>query len=346
MISRIFVGENENTSAQRKRQIDTLKIFNDNVIEIVEDVEYKIEFNAGGTAMAILVSLSPEFPLEKPVLKISPVISHPWVNEKGEITNAPGLLNFSIHSDLGRVVQAIIREYERKPPLVPTDSSSGSTSQAGSIDVAINGRSTPSYGFPTFPTTTIPSTYSGGMYQTTYTSPSQQQFLRNETFPELANLSKEELKQLSENEDLQDEFLQNLPQMKSLYEELENMITKNEELANENLSKEPILENLRHIILNKMDTMLSLKSSYDGHSLEYQKFAEKYAPENIRESLKLAAMQSDEDSEKLASRFLNGELEVEQFIHHFIEIRKLCQSRKTKEEKLSHQLKELKKAGY
>lgn len=63
------------------------------VVELREDVEYQVQFNAGERRMAIMVSLSPEFPLEKPVLRVSPPIKHPWCNEHNEITSAPGLLN-------------------------------------------------------------------------------------------------------------------------------------------------------------------------------------------------------------------------------------------------------------
>lgn len=63
------------------------------VVELREDVEYQVQFNARERRMAIMVSLSPEFPLEKPVLRVSPPINHPWCNEHSEITSAPGLLN-------------------------------------------------------------------------------------------------------------------------------------------------------------------------------------------------------------------------------------------------------------
>ena len=65
------------------------------VTEVQQDVEYRVEFSAGGHGMAIQVSLPPEFPLEKPVLKVSPQIDHPWVNEQCEIISAPGLMNVS-----------------------------------------------------------------------------------------------------------------------------------------------------------------------------------------------------------------------------------------------------------
>lgn len=71
-----------------------VKIFY-SVIELRENVDYQVEFQAGENRMAIMVSLSPNFPLEKPVLRVSPLISHPWCNEHSEIINAPGLLNVS-----------------------------------------------------------------------------------------------------------------------------------------------------------------------------------------------------------------------------------------------------------
>lgn len=79
------------------------------VTEIQEDVEYRVEFSAGGHGMTIQVSLPPEFPLEKPVLKVSPQIDHPWVNEQCKVVSAPGLLNVSVwvfkmlHSGTGAI---------------------------------------------------------------------------------------------------------------------------------------------------------------------------------------------------------------------------------------------------
>lgn len=60
-----------------------------------EDVEYTVDFESGGKPFALIIKLSPEFPLEKPILHISPPVVHHWVSETGEITSAPGLLNVS-----------------------------------------------------------------------------------------------------------------------------------------------------------------------------------------------------------------------------------------------------------
>lgn len=63
------------------------------VSEITPNTEYSVEFNAGENKLAMLILLSEDFPMEKPLLKITPSISHQWVNENSEIISAPGYLN-------------------------------------------------------------------------------------------------------------------------------------------------------------------------------------------------------------------------------------------------------------
>lgn len=66
-----------------------------------------------------------------------------------------------------------------------------------------------------------------------------------------------------------------------------------------------------------------MKGSFDEKHKEYEKLCEKYHPESIREVLRLAAIQSDEESEMIAERFLNREIDIEQFLNQYIEKRKV-----------------------
>nr|XP_050853392.1 vacuolar protein sorting-associated protein 37A isoform X2 [Vespula vulgaris] len=421
MISRIFRGENENVAVKRKRQIDTLKIFNDNVAELREDVEYQVQFNAGERRMAIMVSLSPEFPLEKPVLRVSPPINHPWCNEHSEIISAPGLLNFTVHSDLGRVVQAIIREFSKNPPQVIEYVSPGSAKSHRDLQE----RNSPSYSlqqyadipptsynsyyntqFPQYSTSgTNPCIYnynntnSGSTYVTdnqsktfgstsqhsTFISSSRSNTLHNASpsryttnqqrtaylnshyantnyhatlpscaqakavqsfvFPELNNLSNEELKKLNEDEDRQDEFLEKHSQLKDVNMAIEDTIDWVEKTA-ANVAKEPELKQLQANVAEKIRTVAVLKARYDQLIQRYNKLSEIFTPDQIKECLRQAADESHEESEKIAEDFLNGKVDVERFLSTYIECRKLGQARRTKEEKLAHQLNELKRAGY
>lgn len=413
MISRIFRGENENVAVKRKRQIDTLKIFNDNVVELREDVEYQVQFNAGERRMAIMVSLSPEFPLEKPVLRVSPPISHPWCNEHSEITSAPGLLNFTVHSDLGRVVQAIIREFSKNPPQLLEDVSPGSTTTHRDLQ----GRNSPSYSLQQYPE--IPPTSYNSYYNTQYPqyssssntciynynhtnagnayvseahsksfSPTQHSYIastrssihnanasryttsqypnshysnanyqtlpsqsqpktpQSVVFPELNNLSNEELKRLSEDEDRLDEFLEKHSQIKDINTAIDDAIDWVQKTAEANIAKEPELNQLQAEVASKVQTVAVLKAKYDQLIQRYNKLSEVFTPDHIKECLRRAADESHEESERIAEDFLNRKIDVERFLSSYIECRKLGQARRTKEEKLAHQLNELKRAGY
>ncbi|XP_037039512.1 vacuolar protein sorting-associated protein 37A [Bradysia coprophila] len=127
------------TPDARQRQIDTLKIFNDNVNEVTPNEEYSIGFMSSNRQFHLNVYLSSSFPNEKPKLHIAPSINHQWVDgTTGEIQNAPGLLNFTIHSDLGRVVHAIIREFERFPPLLWSNEMVTSPMQAITLPTVVD----------------------------------------------------------------------------------------------------------------------------------------------------------------------------------------------------------------
>lgn len=65
---------------------------------VQEDVEYRIDFETNVGAMCLGVQLPPDFPNEKPILTIHPPVNHAWVTNERDITNAPGVLNFTVLS--------------------------------------------------------------------------------------------------------------------------------------------------------------------------------------------------------------------------------------------------------
>ncbi|KAJ8927478.1 hypothetical protein NQ314_020075 [Rhamnusium bicolor] len=306
----------------RKHQINTLKIFNDNVAELSEGEEYEICFNSGGNNLYLNVSLSQEFPNEKPMLKVVPAIIHHWVNSDGQITSAPGLLNFTVHSDLGRVVQAIIREFQRTPP--PLVSNHSSSVVSPTIPILVKKRASPiNYqSFSNIKNFSPPS----HMSQTSFLQ-------KSSAFPELSQLSLAELQLLNDNIDSQEEFIDELPQVKEQYKFLGDLIEQVEELAESNLSKQGKLEELREGIDSRIEAATKLAFENERLHVIYQNLSDKFSPRNIREQLKLAAAKADLDSEKVAESFLNGEIDVDKFVSDFIKTKTLCQTRKTKEEK-------------
>ncbi|KAL4711223.1 hypothetical protein ACJJTC_019064 [Scirpophaga incertulas] len=288
----------------RKRQIDTLKIFNERVIEITENKEYKVEFTAENKLLSLTVVLSPEFPNEQPSIFLNPVIPHPWLaDNSNQVVGAPGLINYTPHSDLGQIVQAIIRELQRSlPTLMHEDIMREATSHRHVNTTA------------------------------------------NPLFPELNKLSIEELQEILENTDLQDKLLENNPQIYQLDLETEELMSSIEEIAQDNLSKQQMLDDLKTDVIERISTITQMKINYEELHKKYQKLAEIYDPHRIRDCLKEAAMKADEEAEAIVESFLSGKIPAEAFVAQFSEKRALGQTRRARVERLAHQLTQLDKA--
>ncbi|XP_059057746.1 vacuolar protein sorting-associated protein 37A-like [Achroia grisella] len=299
MLPRSYYNEQD----LRKRQIDTLKIFNDHVIEIDENSEYSVEFTADGKNMSLNVVLSPEFPNENPSIYVNPAVLHPWIAENSnQIVGAPGLVNYSLHSDLGRVVQAIIREFQRSLPKLPNDDKCNDT------------------------------------------SPQSQVSVQSLMFPELEEFNIDELQEILENPDLQDKLLENNPQLIQLELETEEIMNSIEHIAQDNIAKQQSLDDLKTEVIDRISTIVQMKMNCEELHRKYQKLADMYDPHRIRDCLKVAALQADEDAENIAEDFILGKMPVETFITKFSEKRVLGQARRTREERLAHQLAQLDKA--
>ncbi|PIK57774.1 putative vacuolar protein sorting-associated protein 37A [Apostichopus japonicus] len=103
---------------QRGKQITSLRNLNPNVVEIKVQAEYRISITQQGHNIAIHIILPPQFPQEKPVVRVSPPVRHPWVSPTMEVIGCPRLCSFGVHTDLGRVVQDIVQEFTQNPPMV------------------------------------------------------------------------------------------------------------------------------------------------------------------------------------------------------------------------------------
>ncbi|XP_059468348.1 vacuolar protein sorting-associated protein 37A [Neocloeon triangulifer] len=302
-----------NHSDKRNKQINTLKVFNENVYEKVPGEEYQVEPLAGD--FSLIIKLPPNFPESKPCITIVPTISHPWVDEKtGEVSKAPGLLSFTEHSDLGRVVHAIVRELAKRqqqtgtPVKHPMSPPSAPNTSVPDLNLAVN----------------------------------EQSMLRSA----LAALSVAQLQALKESEDQCDEFLEQLPPIKILEDEIDRIILENEQLAKETLEQEARLAELKDIIQEKVEKVQKLNNQYEDMSISYQQLSNKFMPSAIKESLHASSVECDQQSDKLAEQFLEGEMDTESFLNDYVNSRTISHTRRVKEEKLGKQLHDLEKASY
>ncbi|XP_055895539.1 vacuolar protein sorting-associated protein 37A-like [Biomphalaria glabrata] len=339
-------GQATNLQAQRAKQIESLKKLGAH--EILKDTEYRVVTQQGGTNLTLQINLPAQFPSEKPILTVQPAVTHPWVDLQMKVVGCPNINNFSMHSDLGQAVQAVLEEFKKSPPaIVPQHYILGSSNPTIGSAVTKPGGPLPSYpGFNAYPgsqPSAIPPPLpprrppSGvgdlGLDQLTLGSIEVAKILSE--FPALKDMKIHELNELSEDEDKIMEMIQKAPDLGKFIQQREALASTCVQLAQSNLSKKSEIENLRKILLAKSAELDNLKIEFENHCERHMSLSDEYHPSHIQTNLKVAVMEADEESEVVAEKFLDKELDVDEFLKSFMEKRTLCHLRRAKEEKLN-----------
>lgn len=215
-----------------------------------------------------------------------------------------------MHSDLGRVVDAIIREFEKHPP-------------------------------PAWPSTN-PATVTAQHSQLSANSPDQP----ISSMPELCNLTVEELQRLDQDQQYLEDFVAEMGIVQRIDGDVTAFIDNVKTTAIENLSRQQRMNELQTSIHSKSEEFRKLGDSYMSLNTRYQMKSDEFAPQHIKELLQIAVSNADMTCDKYVEQFLNGTMEVQQFLDQYREAKKISAMRKAKEERLSHQLNEFERATY
>uniref|UniRef100_A0A0B6ZEB2 VPS37 C-terminal domain-containing protein n=1 Tax=Arion vulgaris TaxID=1028688 RepID=A0A0B6ZEB2_9EUPU len=339
-----------NLQAQKSKQIDSLRRVG--AIEIIRDVEYRVIFQQGSINLTIIINLSAHFPSEKPALTVQPAVSHPWVDAQMKIVGCANINNFSMHSDLGQAVQAVLEEFKKLPPVVvpqhyilgfnnPTIGSAVVPPQAPMSSYS----GQPSYPFPGSQPHVIPPPLpprrppiSGAAGEVGSESLAMGSFsvpnILSE-FPKLKDMKLYELQDLMEDEDKISEIVQKVPDLVKFVQKRESLSSECVQLARTNLSKKPEIESLKQSVIEKNAELETLQAEFENHCERHMTLSDQYHPSHIQTNLKVAVMEADEESERVAEKFLEKELDIDEFMRSFMEKRTLCHLRRAKEEKLN-----------
>nr|XP_006816962.1 PREDICTED: vacuolar protein sorting-associated protein 37A-like [Saccoglossus kowalevskii] len=154
------------------------------------------------------------------------------------------------------------------------------------------------------------------------------------SFPDLHSKTVSQLQAFNAEEHILAEYSLNLPQMKKLQVDRLDLCNANEDLAKINLRKKPYLESQKEELRQKYEILEQLRKQFDIDCQKQQTLSERYNPSNLLTHLKIASAEAEEESEKIADLFLDKQIDIESFVQQFMEKRKLCHTRKGKEEKL------------
>ncbi|XP_028623986.1 vacuolar protein sorting-associated protein 37A isoform X2 [Grammomys surdaster] len=328
---------------QKQRLIESLRNSHSSIAEIQKDVEYRLPFTVNNLTININILLPPQFPQEKPVISVYPPIRHHLMDSQGLYVTSPLVSNFTMHSDLGKIIQSLLDEFWKNPPvLAPTSTtfpylysnpadtvSSSTTSYTAAKPVA------PSFGVLSSLPLPVPTTESSASMNQNgfgYKMPDIP-----DAFPELSELSVSQLTDMNEQEEvLLEQFLM-LPQLKQIITDKEDLVKNIEELARKNLLLEHSLETKRQAVLDKYELLIQMKSTFEKKMQRQHELSESCSASALQARLKVAAHEAEEESDNIAEDFLEGKTEIDDFLNSFKEKRTICHCRRAKEEKL-HQV--------
>lgn len=102
------------------------------------------------------------------------------------------------------------------------------------------------------------------------------------------------------------------------------------------MSLQSKLEGTKHELLKKCERVSELKGEFANNSQKQKELSEVFSLVQIRTRMEIAAAQAEEESDVIADEFLSKNMTPEEFMQKFLEKRKLCHSRRAKEEKIRH----------
>ncbi|XP_072526606.1 vacuolar protein sorting-associated protein 37A [Salminus brasiliensis] len=353
---------------QRQRQVESLRAAHSSIAEIQKDVEYRIPFTVGNSTISVNILLPPQFPQEKPLVSVYPPVGHHLVDSNnGTVVTSPLITNFGMHSDLGKVVQSLLDEFWKSPPVLMPGAPSfpfmykpsgmppypaqnfhfvpafpAQDGQRPMVPTPVPPASgvdlqqsqprppAPSYGLITDLPLPVPTSDSQtGLNGHIYKMPEVP-----ESFPGLSEMSVSQLKDMNDEDEVLLEFFASLPQLKQVSSDKEDLVNSIVAMAKKNLHLEPQLEGKRQEMLFKYDQLTQMKSAFQTKMQRQHELSESCSLSALQARLKVAAHQAEEESEETAESFLEGKTEIDDFLTSFMEKRTLCHSRRAKEEKL------------
>ncbi|KAG7197971.1 hypothetical protein KM043_016203 [Ampulex compressa] len=150
----------------------------------------------------------------------------------------------------------------------------------------------------------------------------------------LSHLNNDELKELLNNDTKFEDIVKDIKQFKELETEKEMLMASNRSLAEFNLSRQPELEEDKQALRDLSEKGTELCSNVKSKLDEMRDKSGTMTVDTALDLLQAAAAEIEEESERVAEKFLAGDTEVDEFLEQFLSRRKIMHLRKVKVDKL------------
>mmetsp|Transcript_26092 Transcript_26092/g.42141 ORF Transcript_26092/g.42141 Transcript_26092/m.42141 type:complete len:328 (-) Transcript_26092:1819-2802(-) len=296
--------------------------------------------------VVIRVTLPPAFPNTAPQAQVlTPGVRHPWIDSNGNITGCTSLYTWNpnnYNSRLERVVSDILAEFVASPPQV--QSSNYPTQQQQQQQQ----QRPQSMQIPA----ATPYDANRPMSERNISRPmSERKPARSssedgvlippvpDTFPELDDMSYEELEKIQNDDKAFEEFFAALPMPTMTVEMRDQIITSNEKQARVNLGFKERIEKLQESALLLQEEALNHWKHFKQLETRQNAAMRQFDPLRLLTQLESSSNQLDDASEALATEFLDNDISLEDFLKREMDLRKLYHLRRAKAERFRQQLK-------
>ncbi|KAK3527369.1 hypothetical protein QTP86_021916 [Hemibagrus guttatus] len=148
-------------------------------------------------------------------------------------------------------------------------------------------------------------------------------------------LSTSELRELLQDETKMDKIVRLSEKFQELHVERDTLLVTNRSLAEESLAHRPRLQNGKLQLAAKYEELAKLTTSYRDKQSRLETHMQKWSPQMAQNLLQEAVAQSEEQSEELLKRFMEGQVPLEDFLDSFQSFRKTYHIRRAQVEKIS-----------
>ncbi|CAN8214344.1 unnamed protein product [Coccothraustes coccothraustes] len=150
----------------------------------------------------------------------------------------------------------------------------------------------------------------------------------------LRNRTVEELRELQEDSQEIERLALESQEVQELQLEREMALAANRSLAEQNLKFQAPLETGRSDLSKKYQELQELAGRCREQKEKLEKFSAALQPQTLLDLLQVESQKIEEESEKMAEKFLEGEVPLETFLEQFSGMRKLSHLRRVRVEKL------------
>lgn len=162
----------------------------------------------------------------------------------------------------------------------------------------------------------------------------------------LQHVDKGELKDLLENEEQLNVIISDNDEVQKIAGYRDVLMASNKSLAEHNLSQKPKLERSKQLLIDAHQNKALIQAEFEKNRTKLEAFSTQYSPDTTLALLQTSAAQAEEEAEKTADKFLDGEMNVEDFIQTFQSQKTLHHLRRIKTEKLTELLRSRRPSQY